>query len=220
MARELFVSIAAVFAVSCAAIAGPQIKFTNVNAWGGTSSGGPFEVEAIGFTPVGLGLQGAAPGRFITFCVETDEYIKNGYTYDVAFNNAAVSGGSGGPSPDPLDARTAFLYTMFMNGSLSVLESSFTYLNAASGVALQDAIWYIEEEIAAPAGGSLANDLIVLAQSNVVSGAWTGIGNVRILNLTRNGDPGQDQLVLIPLPTAAGMGLFGLATLIGARRRR
>ena len=78
MVCKLFVGLAAVVAVSCAATAGPQIKFTNVNAWGGSSSGGPFEVEAIGFTPVGLGLRGAAPGRFITFCDETNESIKNG----------------------------------------------------------------------------------------------------------------------------------------------
>ena len=76
---KLFAGLAAAVAVSCAATAGPQIKFTNVNAWGGSSSGGPFEVEATGFTPVGLGLRGATPGRFITFCVERNEYIKEGH---------------------------------------------------------------------------------------------------------------------------------------------
>jgi hypothetical protein len=221
--KKLFVGCACVLAASCAAVAGPQIKFTSVNAWGGSSGGGPFEVEAIGFAPAGLGLHGAAAGRFITFCVETNEYIQDGKTYDVVTNTSAISGGSGGPSPDPLDSRTAFLYTMFMNGTLDTLESSFTYLNAASGEALQDAIWSLEDEISSPSSGSLAGKLIALAQSNVDSGSWTGIGNVRILNLTRNGEKAQDQLVMlptpIPLPSAAGLAAVGLG-LVSVRRRR
>ncbi len=217
--KRLFSGVACVLAVACAAVAGPQVKFTNVNAWGGSTGGGPFEVEAIGFAPVGLGLQGAAPGHFITFCVERDEYIANGKTYDVVVNTAAVAGGAGGPSPDPLDSRTAFLYTMFMNGTLSSLEGDFTYLDPDSGEAMQDAIWALENELSMPSSGSLAGKLVALAQSNVDSGSWVGIGNVRIMNLTRNGQRAQDQLVLIPLPSAAGLAMVGLGV-ISIRRRR
>ena len=214
-----------------AAGAGPTLTFVDTNAWGQTDNGGPFEVAATGLAPSGLGLHGAAAGNYITLCVEFNEFIRQGRTYDAAINTSAVQGGVGGSSggSDPLDARTAYLYTTFINGTLtSALSafdgSTFTYGSGASGDAIQSAIWLIEEEISSLASGSLAESLFELADWKVTSGAWSGIGNVRILNLTRTDSHGhttnhQDQLILIPLPTAAGMGLLGLA-FVSIRRRR
>ncbi len=52
---------------------------------------------------------------------------------------------------------------------------------------------------------------------------WTNIGNVRVINYNRvDGNPGQSFLTLVPLPTAAWMGLGLLAAAAGtsyARRR-
>jgi len=215
------------------ALAGPkQLTFDNVDAWGGGGAGGPFEVDPSGFdsAPQGLGEHGAADGRFITFCVERNEFVSEGVTYNAEINTAAVSGGVGGGSPDPLDARTAFLYTSFIKGTLgdlmddAGLDHSFVDEDPASGLALQDAIWAIEQELTSV--GAFAQDLIDLADQAVATGgvwAGKGIGNVRILNLTTvNGGAAQDQLVLIPLPVPAALGLVGLLGVGAAswRRRR
>lgn len=220
LSYKLVASTAVVLAVSGLAAAGPQVKFLDTDPWSGTSAGGPFELQAINFTPVGLGLHGAQANAFMSFCVEKNEYISNGKTFNVEFNTAAVGGGFGGGNPDPLDEETAFLYTMFMNGSLSTLVGDFSYLDGASGDAMQDAVWYFEQENSAPADGSLADKLVDLASGAVDSGSWSGIGNVRIMNLTKlGGGDAQDQLVMIPLPSAAGLALMGFGT-IAIRRRR
>ncbi len=113
-----------------------------------------------------------------------------------------------------------------------------------SARALQLAFWVLEEEYAAlgantfnaawahnvidtnssiqnsanytAAQRQMAKDLITEA----FNAAWTGIGNVRVLNYTRsNGEPGQSVLTLIPLPSAGGLALAGLLV-VGVRRRR
>ena len=62
----------------------------------------------------------------------------------------------------------------------------------------------------------MAKDLITEA----FNAAWSSIGNVRVLNWTRdNGQPGQSVLTLIPLPSAGGLALAGLLV-VGTRRRR
>ena len=127
---------------------------------------------------------------------------------------------------DQLDAETAYLYTAFMKGTLSgelfAFDGSvFTYQTEPSGSALQDAIWFSEDEISQAAldSNALAKSLYDLAVSKVANNFWSGIGNVRILNLTKNGYDRQDQLIIIPLPGAAGMGLAGLG-MVAIRRRR
>jgi hypothetical protein len=57
--------------------------------------------------------------------------------------------------------------------------------------------------------------------------AWSGFGNVRILNLYTVNSPRteyQDQLIMIPLPPGTGMAGTGLACMAGVgivqRRRR
>jgi len=229
MNRTRGVVAAAALVVSAGAVyAGPTLKFIDTDAWGPGSAGGPFEVFASGINAKGTGLHGAAAGNFITFCVERNENISNGQTYDAKINTAAVKGGVSGSigGSDPLDYETAYLYTSFMKGTLSAELSAFdgsvfAYQSEPSGSALQDAIWYSEGEISLTTlnSNALAKSLYDLAVSKVAGDWGNTIGNVRILNLTKNGQDRQDQLVIIPLPGAAGMGLAGLA-LVGIRRRR
>ncbi len=225
-----FVAIALCASLATAAFgAGEKIEVVNVDLWGGGGSGGPFEVKPIGFgtnNPSGLGAHGAAAGNFVTFCIETDEFLTQGGQYYIQFSDEARAGGSGGPDPDPLDDRSRYLYAHFIRGTIQAqLDAwalddpingggTFTYQTFASGEALQRAIWYIEQE-----GGGSENFLAKLAAWAVGGGSGaslSGMSNVRVMNMWANADftgNRQDLLVMIPLPAPvwmAGIGLFGV----------
>lgn len=228
-------AIGAVVLTTVASAAPSTLRFTNTNAWdqsgaGDARGGGPFEVIPTGLGDVqGLGANGAAAGSYLTFCVELNEHIGRS-TYNAVENTEAINGGVGGGNPDPLDYRTAFLYTAFIKGNLDNKLASaslgvFTYGAGLAGIAMQEAIWVIEEEVDISTVSDLAKDILALAGAAVTgTGEWVGkgIGNVRILNLTTNdGEHRQDQLMLIPLPIPALLGLAGLAGVgVFSRRRR
>lgn len=227
------------------AFAGPingTIKYardtTGSNAYS-AGGGGEFKVVAFtGLNPAPMGPGMSLGGVFQTFCLERNEYISMGKTYNWELNTVAVKGGISGQEPagsttDPLDARTAYLFTQFWNGTLSSYDVNLGVTKrAADAGELQEAIWYIEGEISSVTGQAAtwvgeANDAV-----NGVGGAaptWSGIGDVRVLNVyTRLGDGSngihrQDHLVLMaPLPPAAlsGLALLGVLGLIQVRRRR
>jgi hypothetical protein len=97
----------------------------------GNTGGGEFVVtkSAINFS-------------FNSFCLERNEYISMGSTYKVgSIDTSVIAGGFGGGSPDPLDARTAYLFYHFSIGDLAEYYGDETSANA-----LQNAIWFIEGE--------------------------------------------------------------------------
>lgn len=155
---------------------------------------------------------------FFTFCVERNEYFQPGGTYDVNINTAAVQGGVGGGSPDPLDQRTAYLYWNYRLKTLT----GFDYSNQqADSQRLQDAIWMLEDEMTVDSN----NKFYKLANDAINNGDWTvGIGNVRILNMW-NGPGGdndghnQDFLTIVPTPAASLLGIAGLLAATAFRRR-
>ena len=164
----------------------------------GTTGGGEFRATAqadFTVTPIrtGTAFEGSvtpATNLFETFCVEKFETISLGSTLYSAYintstqaSNSNYAAGAHGGFNDPLDARTAYLYSHFLGHTLT---TAYDYTNSANRTndadALQTAIWFIEQEDStALTGKALA--LYTEANTAVGNGSWVGIGNVRIMNL-------------------------------------
>jgi hypothetical protein len=155
---------------------------------------------------------------FITFCLQRTEsidfstaFVVGGISPYAMTDDAAHGGDVSGR--DLLSSRTAWLYTQFRQGTLA----GYDYVGAgheASANALQSAFWWFENEI----DTNPANAFVAAADA-AVAGGWTGIGNVRVMNLYfPNGGEAQDQLTLVPEPTSVA--LFGIGLAFAARRLR
>ena len=215
-----------------------------------SSGGGEFKVTQFSgavVPPVGAHVNDPG-GIFETFCLEHGEVFSPGTQYNWTMSTAAHAGGGdaahgaqqdgSGNWFDPIDSRTAYLYTQFWNGTLQWTDSanvlkSYDYVGIGAGRpvsadALQKAIWYLENELSLTDIGGTSSDayrLTLAAQHAIDIGQWSGIGNVRVLTLTDNaGNFRQDQLFVtsVPLPPAAvmGLGLMAAMAALGARRRR
>lgn len=195
-------------------VANDLIKFADGP---GAGNGGAFIITAYDSTGT------TVKGSFESFCLEKNEYMSFGPFYKVADVSTAAKNGGGGAvaGQDPLDVRTAWLYTQYIEtpSALGAI-SGWNAANAVDrGTAMQQAIWFIEQEITSGLS-TLASALVNAAGSS----GWTDVGRVKVLNVTTlAGGPAQDQLFITPVPEpeiyammAAGLGLMGFV----ARRRK
>ena len=212
-----------------------EVNDSPTTGYWGANGGGEFKVTTFSgsdsFVPTPVFGNGVAnvkysDGIFQTFCLERNEGINTTDTYDFTISDSAVAGGISGGSPDPLDAKTAYLYTKFWYGALTGYDYTPGTARIASATALQLAIWKIEGEL----GGTNdltaqynANALAVQFYNDAVANNNGSIGLVRVLNLTLNGDNKQSQLVLtLPIPSSAwlGLGMMSVLGVVGVIRRR
>jgi len=228
---------AGVFAASCFGMTGVAQAATletttndsTTTGYTGLYGGGEFAIATFSLgpnlSPLGTGVQ-VNSFVFQTFCLEANERMVFGQTLDFTVDTSANAGGFGGGNPDPLDARTAYLFTQFWNGTLSGYNYTLGTARMDSATALQLAIWKLEDELGTSSledaynNNSAAMAFVSAANSAVASGgSWfgKGLGDVRVLNLTLNGTNLQSVLVSvtpIPLPPAAFLGL-GIMTGLG-----
>jgi len=177
---------------------------------------------------------------FRTFCVQTSEFLD----FSSYFKVGNISTSSVVLTPHTLEAGTAFLYTKFRDGTLADYNySANTQAHIDSANALQLAIWALQGQSggsqnayyyyaldAVDLDSSLSNVLNVYGDTNLWNNGVTnfGIGGVRIANMIysdangTNGVNAQDQLVLVPTPTAsyAGMGLLSGLACVGLLKKR
>ncbi len=167
------------------------------------------------------------PELFRTFCLEQNEYMDfNSAGFRVS-GISTVTVATGGT----LTAQVAWLYTQYRANTLpsaAFSDGAYGGTNHASEAnSLQRAIWSLMGQAVANFNSDTAAvALRNAANSAVSSNSWSGIGNVRVMNLTwatsrsgyQEGANAQDQLVMIPLPSGAALGLAGLSVLAIRRR--
>ncbi len=231
MSRSLRVlTLAAITAglvgISVPALADPVYVSQSIALYDGIGSmpGGEFNAD--------LNADGSID--FLTFCVQHDEYFYLGQTmYIGGIGNTIQAGGQ------PLASQTAYLYSGFRDLSLSYTYAASgtsvvdgaSYTRTQTATALQQAIWFLQGQISS-VSNQLALYYVGLADQAVSSGAWVGLGDVRVLNLYAAYDPStglfsgnrQDQLALVdkvPEPGTLVLLLVGcgLATVITRRRQ-
>jgi hypothetical protein len=169
----------------------------------------------------------STPLGFQTFCLEYNEYITSGGTYDAQIGTAAIRGGVGigsgptSPRSDPISVGTAYLYTLF---ATCLLDPHYTYENgdqrAIDAESLQKAFWYLEDERTwSQTGGSNTFVTLALNKFGGEVGAradYTG-SSVGVLNLTSSAGYHQSQLIYVPdggvTAILLGLALNGLAAL-------
>ncbi|MHB1307461.1 MAG: VPDSG-CTERM sorting domain-containing protein [Limisphaerales bacterium] len=179
---------------------------------------------------------------FESFCLEYNEYLEQGRLYSATVGLGAIGGGRGGAvnGQDLISSGTAWLYSQFARGTLA--DYIYTPLGDGPNIGgydgrkdsakqLQQAIWFLEDEISLSNTGSNLFLKQVLSQFGDLTTAKADSKpyefGVAVLNLKAdvagqtytqnysNGGNAQSQLIYVPdggtTLLLLGMGMGGLA---------
>lgn len=158
-------------------------------------------------------------GTFSTFCIELQNVLTGAYSYDVtSIDNAPnPAPGAGGPAYDAADEAevnaviAAAIRLGWINNDLSASGASLMQLSA-----IQGQIWKVVLDDAVVTGnGAVATEMAALQAEIANDPSATVSGLLAMLNANT-----QDQLFVVPLPTAAFAGLMTLGGLAGIARSR
>jgi hypothetical protein len=167
--------------------------------------GGPFSATLNGSDTFNGVTLNAKELTYTTFCIEDNEYINFGATYDAKLNSGSINGGVGGQDPaggsfDPLSQGTTYLYSLW---AADKIDKTF-------GPELQQAIWALEDEKTDSSYLLQSSKMADLLRSQFGDlsdlSIWKktapiGAYGVYALNLkTLDGGLAQDQLVAVPEP--------------------
>lgn len=183
--------------------------------------GGPFTIDNV--------TDPSVP-NFISFCLERNEYLNWNTEYRVELSPIAYMGGLSGQTVgglgDPLDTKSAFLYSNFFHGTLNGLLSGWTASDLQEmPKSLQEVFWFIEGELPGTTYASLsgkAKKLYDLASSKTLNNGGS-LYDVSVMNLYHPTTGAHQQSLLTTLPEPASVvmwAVFGVCGLMYARRRR
>jgi hypothetical protein len=202
MKKLTLASVLICIAVTSVALADPIIPSTGTivgnNQVSGESggNGGLFNVTVDGTT------------SFNTFCIELNDEFEYGVTYDYTLGQSTHNAP---PADMALNKGTAWLYSQFELGNLSSQLAG----GASSYVALQQALWFYQGQIANPGNvfttlvGTDASEFAPIAGSYGVEVIETSLPPGDTIHPS-----GQDWLYMVPdggtTVMLLGMGLMGL----------
>lgn len=161
-----------------------------------------------------------AGGSFATFCVELQNTLSGSRSYDIDSiqNGPNPSPGSGGPQYDSADEAevnavvAAAIRLGWINSDLSAGANATDTRLAA----IQGQVWKVVLDNSVVTGnGAVATAMSDLQAEIAMDPSATVAGLRAMLNADT-----QDQLFVVPLPTAAFAGLITLGGLAGVKRLR
>jgi hypothetical protein len=184
-----------------------------------TFAAGHFEFR---YTDIGgeRGLGQFSGGEFSTFCIELQSILSGSQSYDVdTIENAPnpTSGAGQGPYDAADDAEVQAVVAAAIDLGWINNDLSSNGMTESQAAAIQGMIWKVvfdNADVTAEVA-SVATDMATL-QAQYDSNPS---GTVNSLQAMLNADS-QDQLFVVPLPTAAFAGLITLGGLAGVKRLR
>jgi len=179
-----------------------EFAYTNSMADGGERGAGQF-----------------ASGSFNTFCIELQNVRNGARVYDVAniSDGPNPAPGAGGPAYDAADQAevhaviAAAIRLGWINGDLSAASATNHQL-----AGIQGQIWAVVLDNSVVTGNGQVGIEMLALQAEIAMDPTAGVAGLRAM---LNADS-QDQLFIVPLPTAAFAGLMTLGGLAGFSRIR